>query len=322
MNDFLKSRRLYMLFVLPFLVMAIAFLGGYFPGEPMNTVQVKGSINIAFINQLDKFWLSVIGFIVVLGVAYLIFFINERYKLLYQTTTLPSLIYVLLTSGIMVNLGIDYLLISVFIVAIAVDRLQLAINDIKNNHALYDFGLLIMLAVAIYPKFVLLVVWAMCVLFFSGRSTLKDIMALLWGLLTPVVFLMFYYFWTGHLSVLPDIFVRNLWVGEHVHHLPAIEIVRLSLLLFLLLVALYNLSVKYSVLTVSHRRGILALVSMLIFLSLTLFVIPGNYYDFMYMIALPLSFIYAQYFLTYRAVIFGNLMFVLLLSACFLTYLV
>lgn len=311
-----------MLFVLPFLVMAIAFLGGYFPGEPMNTVQVKGSINIAFINQLDKFWLSVIGFIVVLGVAYLIFFINERYKLLYQTTTLPSLIYVLLTSGIMVNLGIDYLLISVFIVAIAVDRLQLAINDIKNNHALYDFGLLIMLAVAIYPKFVLLVVWAMCVLFFSGRSTLKDIMALLWGLLTPVAFLMFYYFWTGHLSVLPDIFVRNLWVGEHVHHLPAIEIVRLSLLLFLLLVALYNLSVRYSVLTVSHRRGILALVSMLIFLSLTLFVIPGNYYDFMYVIALPLSFIYAQYFLTYRAVIFGNLMFVLLLSACFLTYLV
>lgn len=311
-----------MLFVLPFLVMAIAFLGGYFPGEPMNTVQVKGSINIAFINQLDKFWLSVIGFIVVLGVAYLIFFINERYKLLYQTTTLPSLIYVLLTSGIMVNLGIDYLLISVFIVAIAVDRLQLAINDIKNNHALYDFGLLIMLAVAIYPKFVLLVVWAMCVLFFSGRSTLKDIMALLWGLLTPVVFLMFYYFWTGHLSVLPDIFVRNLWVGEHVHHLPAIEIVRLSLLLFLLLVALYNLSVRYSVLTVSHRRGILALVSMLIFLSLTLFVIPGNYYDFMYVIALPLSFIYAQYFLTYRAVIFGNLMFVLFLSACFLTYLV
>lgn len=311
-----------MLFVLPFLVMAIAFFSGYFPRETMHTVPVKGVINMAFLNSLDKFWLAVIGFIVVLGVAYMIFFINERFKLLYQTTTLPSLIFVLLTSGIMVNLGFDYLLISVFITALAVERLQTAINDIKSNQALFDFGALIMLAVAIYPKFVFLVAWALCVLFFSGRSTLKDIMALLTGLLTPVLFLIFYYFWTDRLPLLTGIFIENLLIGEHIHQLPAIEIVRLGMLLLLLLVALYNLSVKYSVLVVSHRRGILSLVSMFIFLSLTLFIIPGNYYDFMYMIALPLSFIYTLYFLTNRYVIFGNLMFILLLSACFLTYLV
>lgn len=104
--------------------------------------------------------------------------------------------------------------------------------------------------------------------------------------------------------------------------LPVVEVVRLGMLLFLLLVALYNLSVRYSILTVNQRRGILSLVSMLIFLTVTLFLIPGNYYDFMYVIALPLSFIYSQYFLTYRTVIFGNLMFVLFLGACFLTYMV
>ncbi len=311
-----------MLFILPFLVMAIAFVSEYFPDEPVNVVHVKGCINIAFINDLDKFWLTVIGFLAMLGIAYLIFFLNERFKLLYQTTTLPSLIYVLLTSGIMVNLGFDYLLVAVFIVGLATERLQLAINNIKCNHALFDFGALIMLAVAIYPKFVLLVVWAFCVLFFSGRSTLKDIMALLVGFLTPVVFLVFYYFRTDRLALLPDIFVKNLWVGEYIQHLPFIELVRLGMLLLLLLVALYNLSVKYSILIVSHRRGILALVSMLFFLSLTLFFIPGNYYDFMYMIALPLSFIYAQYFLTQRIAILGNVMFALLLCACFLTYLV
>lgn len=311
-----------MLFVLPLLVMAIVLLSGYLPGEPINTVQVKGCIDIAFLNHLDKFWLAIIGSVVVLGVAYMIFFINERFKLLYQTTTLPSLIYVLLTSGIMVNMGFDYLLIAVFIVALAIERLQTAINAIKSNNALYDFGALIMLAVAIYPKFVLLIPWALCVLFFSGRSTLKDIMALLLGLCTPVLFLVFYYFWTDRLMELYPAFTKNLLVGEYIHRLPVIELIRLGMLLFLLLVSLYNLSVKYSVLVVSHRRGILSLVSMLIFLSLTLFLIPGNYYDFMYLIALPLSFIYAQYFLTNKLVIFGNVMFILLLSACFLTYLV
>lgn len=44
-----------MLFVLPFLVMAIAFLSGYFSLESLQSVQVKGVINMAYINQLDKF---------------------------------------------------------------------------------------------------------------------------------------------------------------------------------------------------------------------------------------------------------------------------
>ena len=43
-----------MLFVLPFLVMAIAFLSGYFSLESLQSVQVKGVINMAYINQLDK----------------------------------------------------------------------------------------------------------------------------------------------------------------------------------------------------------------------------------------------------------------------------
>ena len=124
-----------MLFVLPFLVMAIAFLSGYFSLESLQSVQVKGVINMAYINQLDKSWLSAIGFVMVLGVAYLIFFLSERFKLLGQTTTLPSLIYILLTSGIMVNVGFDYLLIAVFIVTVAVWKLQMAINDTKSNGA-------------------------------------------------------------------------------------------------------------------------------------------------------------------------------------------
>ena len=73
-----------MLFVLPFLVMAITFFSTRFLGQPMQTVQVKGIIDIAFINSLSKFWLGLIGFGVVLGVAYMIFGINERYKLLHQ----------------------------------------------------------------------------------------------------------------------------------------------------------------------------------------------------------------------------------------------
>lgn len=311
-----------MLFVLPFIVLAVSFFSTYIPEIVTPAFRVRGVINIAYINDLDKVLKTVIGFVMVLGLAYLIFFINEKYKFLTQTTTLPSLIYVLLTSGIMVNLGFDYLLISVFVVALAISRLQAAINNNKSNNSIYDFGCCITLAVAIYPKFVLLLLWAICVLFFSGRSTLKDIMALLFGLLTPLLFISFYYFWIGQIKELPELFVSNLLIGEYIHQFPRIEIIRLGMLLLLLLIALYNIIIYYPVSVVNQRRGILSVVSMLLFLSLTFFVIPGNYYDFMYILALPLSFIYGQYFITNRLAIFGNLMFILLLAACFLTYLV
>ena len=107
-----------MLFVLPFIVMAISFFSTYVPAITLKSVPVTGVINIAFVNELNNTWISVIGFIMVLGLAYMIFFVNEKYKFLSQTTTLPSLIYILLTSGIMVNLGFNYFLISVFILAL------------------------------------------------------------------------------------------------------------------------------------------------------------------------------------------------------------
>ena len=108
-----------------------------------------------------------------------------------------------------------------------------------------------------------------------GRSTLKDIVALWLGILTPVLFIAFYYFWTDRLELLPAIFTDNLMVGEHIHRLPVIDLVRLGMIVLVLIIALTNLSARYSLMIVNQRRGILSLVSMMIFLSLTFVIIPG-----------------------------------------------
>ena len=309
-----------MLFILPFIVAAIALLSKWIPGHSIVNVPIHGCIDIAFIHSLNETWQSVIGGIVMLGVGYMIFLISNIFKLLYQRTTLPSLLYVLLTSGIMVSIGFNNLLIAVFIVGLAVACLQSAIYNTKTNTSLFDFGALMMLSVAIYPKFVLLLVWALCAVLFSGRSTIRDVMALIVGGCTPVLFVVFYYYWTDSLALLPDRFMDSLAVGSYIHHLSAVEIIRLCLLFVLLLVALLHFFLKYSAMMVYQRRGMLSLVSMLLFLIVTLVVVPGNYYDFMYMLAFPLVFIYSHFFIVQRAKIVNDVMFVLLLVACFLSY--
>lgn len=308
-----------MLFILPLIVAAITFLSTLLSAHAIRSIQAKGIIDITFVNRLDGFWSGLVCFAIVAGIIYIIFGINEKFKLLHQTTTLPSSIYVLLTSGIIVNMGFGCLLVSVFLIAMAMERLQTAIIDTKNNNSMFDFGVLITLAVAIYPKLVILTAWTLCMPFFSGRSTLKDIVALLTGLITPILFLLFYYFWTDRLPMLPVIFTQNLLSGEYFHRFTAIDTVCLGVILLLLLISLFHLSLRYSTLTVKHRRAIFAVVSLLVFLSVTPFVIPGNSNDFMYVLAFPLSFLYAMYFLNNRLKIMGNLMFALLLAFCFLT---
>lgn len=309
-----------MLFILPFIVAAITLLSKWVPGHQIASVPVHGCIDIAFIHSLNETWQSVIGGVVMLGVAYMIFLISNIFKLLYQRTTLPSLLYILLTSGIMVSIGFNYLLIAVFIVGLAVACLQSAIYNTKNNASLFDFGALMMLAVAIYPKFVLLLIWALCAVLFSGRSTVKDVMALLVGFCAPVIFVVFYYYWTDSLAMLPGRFMTSLTIGNYIHHLPTVEIIRLCLLFMLLMVALLHFFLKYSAMMVYQRRGMTSLVSMLLFLIVTLVAVPGNYYDFMYMLAFPLVFIYSYYFIVQRVKMVNDLMFILLLCACFLSY--
>ncbi len=311
-----------MLFMLPFVMMAIIFTGVYNPSCVSPFVSERGVIDFSFMSEVKTVWKSVMGGVVILGITYIIFWISEKFKLLAQTTTLPSVIYVLLTCGISMHAGFTSLLVSVLIVAFALERLQMGINDTQTNLALFDFGFLVSLSVIIYPKFVFLLLWALCVLFFSGRSTLQDVMALLFGLLTPVVFVAFYYFWIEDLQQLPLLFTRHLEAGEYVYQVPSVEMIRLGILLFLLLVALIRLLGSYSFMVVNQRRGILALVSMFLFMSLTILMIPGTYYDFMYLLALPLSFIYAYFFISNRSAWFGNLMFLLLLAASFLAYFV
>ncbi len=309
-----------MLFILPFIVTAIALLGRWIPGHPVANVSLPGCISIAFIHSLNETWQTVIGSVVLLGIAYMIFLISNIFKLLYQRTTLPSLLYVLLSSGLVVIVGFNYLLVAVFVIGLAVACLQSAIYNTKNNVSLFDFGALMMLAVAIYPKFVLLLVWALCAVLFSGRSTVKDVMSLIVGFCAPAFFISFYYFWTDSLPLLPERFVNNLVSGNYIHDLPVVEIVRLTLLVLLLLIALLHFYSKYSAMMVYQRRGMLSLVSMLLFLTITLIVVPGNYYDFMYMLAFPLVFIYSHFFIVQRIKFFGNTVFVLLLCACFLSF--
>lgn len=70
------------------------------------------------------------------------------------------------------------------------------------------------LAVLLCPKLIMLIVWAIIVLPFSGRAALKDLVALFIGIFSALFFTGCYYFLTDRLATLPDVFVQALTSGQ------------------------------------------------------------------------------------------------------------
>ena len=311
MNRFLKSRQLYMFVVLPVLLLALTIIG-YFhlPAISMEEGGTRGYISL--FHSLGTFTKILVGDGVILGIWCLLFLINERFKLLQQRSTLPLLLYFLLTSGLLFQFHFGDILLVVLLLAFALDRFQIAMSQIKRNSVLFDFGVSIMLAVLVLPKFFLLLLWAFLAMLFSGRSSLKDIVALLLGFLTPLFFLLFYYFWTDGWQQWCEVFLQNLSIGEYVYSFSLLEWIRLVILLFVLLFALLHFFSRFAVLVLVHRQLFFALVSLLFFLGVTCLVFPFQDLSFVYIFALPLSLLYSQFILDQRSVWIGNVVFVLL----------
>lgn len=323
LSRLLKSKKLFMLFLLPFIVGMLSFLEIQIPQGEGGFIPMQRVIRIPYLDALanDGVMLLLINSGLILLLAYLLFFIHESYKFLAQTTTLPSLLFVLLAIGPILNVEVCYLLVAILAMALGFVRLQAAIDNLKSNTSIYDFNLCISFTVLVCPKLILMGLWSICAMLFSGRSTIKDISAALLGLLTPVLFVSFYYFWIGELKTLPELFLGNMLSGDFIVALPLEDMIYWGILGFLLLLSFYNILVFYPISVVNQRRGLQSLLSMLLFLIATIVVIPGTYHYFMYALAFPLSYIYSQYFITSRVNLIANFLFLLLLFAVGIHYL-
>ena len=314
---FLKTKKWYVLFLLPFVAVTLAVINFYLidevrqPDDTMTMLPLHMFENISF----EKAVIG--GFVSVLLFAYLLFFLNARYKFLSQLTALPSLIYILLTAGLISVYGIGYLQMALLLLMIGFGGLQAAILDSKSNSPIFNLGFFVCSAVVVYPKFILMALWAVCVLFFSGRSTVKDVIALLLGFATVLFFTLFGYFWTDRLTDFIPVFQDNLLAGEFLTSLPYSETIRLGIWVLLLLLSLVKVISYYPISVVNQRRGTASLISLLFFLGLTVFLIPGIQMNFIYALSWPLAYLYAQYFILQRIGWINDLFFLLLVFSCF-----
>lgn len=315
----IKSRSVYALFLLPFLLAGVALARRYAGGE-LPPCGEGGIIPLPFLERFHgSEWLSWAGLSWLLLLAYALFFMADHHKMLPVTTPLPAVIYALLSAGIFCRHGASVYMVAALVVAAALARLHASITRLQSNASIFDFGLLTAVAVLLCPKLVLLVPWAILVLPFAGRSTFKDMVALLLGFLVALLFVFACFFLSGGWEALPGRFAGALLAGEWLdYRLSPLQWVAAALLLALALVSVVHALGHTSSSIVSRRRGLLAVMSLALFLGATVFFVPLGCPAFLFVLFIPLSFLYARYFTSYRGRWLGNTLFLLLLVACLL----
>ncbi|MDR1414229.1 MAG: hypothetical protein LBI96_00305 [Odoribacteraceae bacterium] len=318
----IKGRGTVSLFLLPLLLAGVAagrylLLGG--------SVQCDdgGVIAMAMADHGNDFPAFFVGGLALLMlVSYLLFFIADRYKILSRATVLPAVAYALLSVGIYCRHGASSYVVAAAVVALAVARLHHAILRVKGNAAIFDFGLLTALAVLLCPKLALLAAWAVVVLPLSGRGTLKDMSAFFLGFVVTGGLVFAYFFLTDRAGEFPARFADAMLAGEWLdYRLSPARWCAAGMLLLLTIVALARVLGYSSSAVVARRRGLMAMVLLAIFLGSGLFLVPLECPGFFLVLFVPISFLYAQYFISFQGRWLGNTLFLLFLASCLLAIL-
>jgi hypothetical protein len=315
-DNLLKTRKLYMIWMLPFLLFILVLLERFMPGSLLVSEQSSSLWHIDFMDRLFATNSVCLKGALLLLSAYLLIGGGMCYNYLVHSTTLSGSIYLLLTAGLVFPSSNIYLLLSVILLTVAYINLQKVIHESHSAAGIFNFGFFILLSVSFYPKLSPILLWAFIALLLAGRMAFKDVIALLLGYGAAILLLVVHCYWTdGMGEIIPSVVelfsMKTVPMQMSIGHGIAIG------LLSLITLCMARVVIKYYLASiVNQRRGGAVLISLLVFLVILFLILPGVYADFMYIIAIPLAYYYTQYFILQHTKYWGDILFISFLVAC------
>jgi hypothetical protein len=256
---------------------------------------------------------------ILLVISYVIVYGVHIYNPLSQFSTLPATIFLLISASIIHSAFDIRIFVALFLFSLAFMNMQRAIY-VHTNANIFNFGFFMLLAVICFPKLLPLLVWSLLVLFITGRSAFRDILALLLGFISVGIFVYFFEYWYGYNNSIFYTFIGQLYANNKILTPHYTFWIAAGLFALVLIFASGAISRYYTLSVINQRRSISMLLSLLLFLLISIFVVPGIESEYIYFIALPISYYFARYFLIQKTKYKADILFVLLIIGSALLY--
>ena len=241
---------------------------------------------------------SILALILIIAQAFYLIYINKVYNFISQRTYLTSLLFVLISSAF---LNLHYLhpalIANIFILFTFVELFSSYLKP-KVYKASFNSGFLIAIAGLFYINANFLLLFVFISLIFLRGFNWREWIAVIIGFMMPYFFTSFLYYYTDNWDSLQ--IIGNMITNYHSPKLiwPLSYYIFTAILFLIGSISIFKLSTTYSNNKISTRNYFSLFTILLIILLLIFLISPFASIELIVIIAIPLSYLMANYYLS------------------------
>ncbi|MFV0375725.1 MAG: DUF6427 family protein [Mangrovibacterium sp.] len=315
---FLKNNQAYHFVTIPLMVAGLWFRAYLYPelypfynGEdqmPLYQLVSKiGSVSVLGSN--------ILAMVLAVLLAFFILKLNTSYSFIRVRSFLPSIIFVLIASGVTSLHCLHPVYFGALFLLLAANRIFGAYEKDQVNRNAFDAGFYIGLGSLFYFNLIFFfpMVWIGFMLIRKNPEWRNFVIPIV-GILIPWLYAFSFYFLTDSLPELGTNIVRNVVSPVNLFDAGLPIKIYLGLLIFLTLLGSFFLVAQMEEKKVSSRKYFQIFFVIFIISMLVLLLIPSASQEMLIVIAIPLSFLFANYLIFMRRQFWGNLFIYLLIG--------
>jgi len=263
----------------------------------------------------SPFLQSLLGLIIIMLLAFIIQQINSNYNIISYRTILPSFIYIIITGGLTEMHTLHPVYMAAIFIIISIYRLFSGFNKSKPYSAAFDSGFLLGVAALFYFNiFILLPAFFFGIGIMSRDYCWRNYLLIIIGFLLPFFFAFSYAVVNEQFMELIKTYEYNIMTNNN--KLQGNISLQLFLGFLTLLVLLGSIKIisQFGIKKVSTRKFFK--IFFLIFISSLagILFIPGSSREMIIIIAIPVTFLFSDYFFNLKNRIWGELLLTFLLA--------
>lgn len=268
--------------------------------------------------QSMEFIRKILAFVLVLAVAFLLVRLNTRFIIINNRTYLPALVYIVLVSGIPDIQKLNPVLISTFLMLLII---EIILESYRYESLFYGFftaAFILGVGCLIYPFLFFYLVTLFAGIILLRQFNWREWSFVLMGFLTPFLFAFSYYY------IFEDkpnyVFGQYIPFFNHSYDFQGYSLsvyIFLGITAFVMLIGSQFLVQAYSARKILSRRAYSLLLWVFLNSLALFFLIDQVTIEIIYIAAIPLSFLLANYWTFVKATFWGNLFLLLLLLSAF-----
>ena len=269
--------------------------------------------------QLFINWFSVLGrgtafvsFLIILFQATVLVFFTNKYKIFEQDTYMTGLIFVIFSSIPQIQVFNAVVVANIFVI-LAISILISTISEKKSSQSFFLMAIFLAIASLIYYQYIFISIFAVISVVVIRSKVTKEIFAVILGFI--IIYLLYaelFYLTQNHGIKFSDIFdvikQKGIKINDSIYFIIFISFIG-TIFLFSNTYIFKNLGYK----EIDNRTVFQLLFSFFIFSVLSYLIIPSIGMEFLGAIAIPLTFLFGNYFMKLKDRFFNRILFFLFL---------